>query len=122
MDPGEKGMRSKLPRSWLQRYSNILSGARASRNKRKRLPQLVPVILALLSLNGYSQRIRGELRVEVRDPQGAAVGPSGELVSQGNQLKRTFQVGSDGRYVAQDLPFGVYRLSLSAQGFAQWVG
>ena len=26
----------------------------------------------------------------------------------------------DGHYVAQDLPFGVYRLSLHADGFAAW--
>jgi hypothetical protein len=28
--------------------------------------------------------------------------------------------GPDGHYVAQDLPFGVYRLSLRAEGFAPW--
>jgi hypothetical protein len=29
-------------------------------------------------------------------------------------------VTTDGRYVARDLPLGVYRLSLSAEGFAAW--
>jgi len=28
--------------------------------------------------------------------------------------------GPEGRYIAQDLPFGVYRLSLQAEGFAAW--
>jgi hypothetical protein len=58
----------------------------------------------------------------VRDQQGAALAPSAELVSDGNQLRRTFQVGADGGYVAQDLPFGFYRLSLSAERFAPWTG
>ena len=64
--------------------------------------------------------MRGELHIEVRDPQGAAVAPSGELVSEANQFRKTFVTGPDGHYVAQDLPFGVYRLSLRAEGFAPW--
>jgi hypothetical protein len=44
----------------------------------------------------------------------------GELVSEANGFRRTFVAGSEGRYVAQDLPFGVYRLSLQAEGFAPW--
>ena len=43
-----------------------------------------------------------------------------ELVSELNQFHRAFQVAADGRYVAQDLPFGVYRLSLHTDGFAPW--
>ena len=65
-----------------------------------------------------AQRARGEVRITVRDPQGAAVSSAGELVSDSNQFRRTFQVGDDGRYIAQDLPFGVYRLTLTAPGFA----
>ena len=65
-----------------------------------------------------AQRARGEVRITVRDPQGAAVSSAGELVSDSNQFRRTFQVSDDGRYIAQDLPFGVYRLTLTAPGFA----
>lgn len=64
--------------------------------------------------------MRGELRIEVRDQQGVVLAPKAQLISDGNQLRRTFQVRSDGGYVAQDLPFGVYRLSLDAEGFAPW--
>jgi len=79
------------------------------------------VALALLcSLDAEAQRARGELHIEVRDAQGAAVAPSGELVSEANQFRRTFVTGPDGHYVAQSLPFGVYRLSLHAEGFAAW--
>src|SRR2546423_10581243 len=80
-------------------------------------------ILALLVLYGASalaQRVRGELRLEVHDPNGAAVSPAGELVSEANGVRRAFVAGLEGRYVAQDLPFGVYRLSLQAEGFAPW--
>jgi hypothetical protein len=67
-----------------------------------------------------AQRVRGELRLDVHDSKGAAVSPEGELVSRANQFRRTFIPGPDGRFVAQDLPFGVYSLNLHADGFAPW--
>lgn len=69
-----------------------------------------------------AQRVRGELRIDVHDSQGAPLAPTAELVSDGNQLRRTFQVAADGAYVAQDLPFGVYRLAMQKEGFAPWSG
>jgi hypothetical protein len=74
----------------------------------------------LCSVGARAQRVRGELRLEVHDPQGTAVSPAGELVSEANGFRRAFVAGPEGRYVAQDLPFGVYRLSLQAEGFAPW--
>jgi len=71
-------------------------------------------------ISARAQRARGELRLEVHDPHGTAVAPGGELVSEANGFRRSFATGPDGRYVAQDLPFGVYRLSLQAEGFAPW--
>jgi hypothetical protein len=83
-----------------------------------------PLALLLLLFLGLpvlsAQRARGEIRIEVHDTQGAPLAPSGELISEGNQLRRTFQVAPDGAYVAQDLPFGVYRLTLQREGFAPW--
>jgi len=82
-------------------------------------------VLALVLLTGAAtraQRARGELRIEVRDPQGAAVPAEAELVSDANQFHRTFRVGVDGRYVMQDLAFGAYRLSVRTEGFAPWSG
>jgi hypothetical protein len=70
-----------------------------------------------LVLPAAAQQDRGELRIQVRDPQGAALVAQGELVSIGNQFRLNFQVGQDGRYVAQSLAFGVYRVSLSHAGF-----
>src|SRR6266852_6068445 len=74
----------------------------------------------LCALNAWAQRVRGELRLEVHDPHGTPVPSAGALVSESNGFRRTFVAGSEGRYVAQDLPFGVYRLSLQAEGFAPW--
>src|SRR5712671_7137906 len=74
----------------------------------------------LCALNARAQRVRGELHLEVHDPHGAAVSPAGELISEANGIRRTFVAGPEGRYVAQDLPFGVYQLSLQAEGFAPW--
>jgi len=78
------------------------------------------VFLALLCAAApvAAQRARGELRLDVRDPQGNALSATAELVSNGNLFRRTFQVPTEGHYVAQDLPFGVYRLTLTAAGFA----
>jgi outer membrane cobalamin receptor len=67
-----------------------------------------------------AQRVRGELRIEVHDPQGAAVAPTAELVSDANQFRRTFQLATDGAYVIQDLAFGLYRLTVTDVGFAPW--
>jgi hypothetical protein len=77
-------------------------------------------LLFLWPQGAEAQRVKGELHIEVHDAQGTVVAPSGELVSEANQFRRTFVTGLDGRYVAQGLPFGVYRLSLHADGFAPW--
>ena len=74
----------------------------------------------LCRLNAEAQRARGELHIEVHDPQGAAVAPSGELVSEANQFRRSLVTAADGHCVVQNLPFGVYRLTLHAEGFAPW--
>src|SRR6202035_1730484 len=68
----------------------------------------------------HAQRVRGELRIEVHDSAGAAVAADAELLSEANQLHRTFKIAQDGRYTAQDLPFGIYRLKINAEGFAPW--
>ena len=71
----------------------------------------------IFALPAAAQRDRGELQIEVHDSQGATLSASGELTSEGNQFHLNFVIGDDGRYAAQDLAFGVYRLSLSHSGF-----
>ena len=83
----------------------------------KRLIGLLGTIW-FLAVPAAAQRDRGELQIEVRDQQGAALAAAGELVSEGNQFHLNFQVGNEGRYTAQDLAFGVYRVNLTLAGFA----
>ena len=88
----------------------------------KRAPKLGILAVLMLSIApmAVAQRVRGELHVEVRDPHGASLSAAAELVSEANQFHKAFQTGTDGRFIAQDLPFGMYRLSLTAENFAPW--
>jgi hypothetical protein len=90
------------------------------------MARLIQIIGFLLLISLFipcaaAQRDRGELQIEVRDPQGATLSASGELVSEGNQFHLNFSVGDDGRYVAHDLAFGIYRVSVSHPGFVPGV-
>src|SRR5262245_8222195 len=67
-----------------------------------------------------AQRERGEIRVEVKDPQGRPAAAEAQLVSASNQLRREFPIPAEGKYVAAELPFGVYRLTVFAEGFTDW--
>src|ERR1700681_605468 len=77
-------------------------------------------VLCLAARPLHAQRVRGELRIEVHDSAGATIAADAELLSEANQLHRTFKIEQDGRYTAQDLPFGIYRLNINAEGFAPW--
>jgi hypothetical protein len=81
---------------------------------------LVGILCSCGAAPVVAQPQRGQLRLEVHDPAGARVAARGEILSQGNDFERSFQVASDGNYLLQDLPFGVYRLSVQAEGFAAW--
>lgn len=70
------------------------------------------------SLFAQAQRTRGELRVEARDPHGAAMAATAELVCEANQFDRTFVLGPDGRYVIQDLAFGISAYAANDRFFA----
>jgi len=85
-----------------------------------RLQRLIGILglICVCALSAAAQQGRGELQIDVRDPQGATLSASGELVSEGNQFRLNFQVGDDGRYVARDLAFGVYRITLNRGGFS----
>lgn len=87
----------------------------------KRWYQWVVVSVLLVGVTHLrAQSVRGELRIEVHDSQGAALPSAAELVSDGNQFRRDFQISGDAQYIAQNLPFGIYRLSIRAKGFALW--
>jgi hypothetical protein len=76
----------------------------------------------LLPPSANAQHGRGELQIEVRDPQGQSAAAVAELVSESNHVRKDFAIAADGRYLAPELAFGVYRLTVSAKGFAPWTG
>jgi hypothetical protein len=78
------------------------------------------ILLAVCSPFAHAQRERGELRVAARDAQGDAVAVKAELLCESAQFHKFFNAGGEGRFTAQDLPFGTYRVTLSAEGFASW--
>ncbi len=64
------------------------------------------------------QPARGEIRLQVKDPSGAAVEASGSLQNLGAGSVREFQTDSQGQISLKDLPFGRYRVQVSKSGFA----
>jgi hypothetical protein len=78
--------------------------------------------LMVFAAPAIAQRGRGEIQIEVRDPQGQSAAGMGELVSESNRVQKDFAIPADGKYLAAELAFGVYRLTVTAQGFAPWTG
>src|SRR5579864_3630567 len=77
------------------------------------------VLVALLCpilLQG--QGLTGEVRIEVKDPSGAAMQASGKLQNLANGVVRSFQTDAEGAYAFASLPYARYRLEVSRQGFA----
>ncbi len=75
-------------------------------------------IVLLWALPLFAQSKTGELRLRVTDPAGLGVKSSVELVSESNQFHHTFYTDDAGFLDAQRLPFGIYRLGVSREGFA----
>jgi hypothetical protein len=75
----------------------------------------IPLFL-LIAL--YGERRTGELRLSVADSTGAGIEAAGSLLSQALQLNQTFSTDNQGRYIARNLPFGLYRLNIDRPGFA----
>lgn len=74
--------------------------------------------LCVFAIAAAAQQGRGELQIEVQDSKGGALSASGEMVSEQNQFRLAFQIGEDGRYSAQNLAFGVYKVTLTHGGFS----
>jgi hypothetical protein len=96
------------------RFSCI--GHRAQKAQRRF--SLAVFLILFTAVTSFAQDQRSELLLTVRDSKGAPSVASVTLVSKANDVHRTFQTGPNGRYVARDIPFGVYRLSVSRQGFS----
>jgi len=78
------------------------------------------VIGAILwALPMVSQSTTGELRLIVIDPAGLTIKSTIELVSQGNEYRNTFTTDDHGALDAKRLPYGIYEIRITGQGFAE---
>jgi outer membrane receptor protein involved in Fe transport len=68
-------------------------------------------------VTSYGQRPVGEIRVDVRDPSGAAMQASGTLQNLATGIVRPFQTDARGSSTLPGVPFGRYRLEVSREGF-----
>ena len=64
-----------------------------------------------------AQRPTGEIRLQVKDPSGAAMEASGKLRNLASGVVRSFQTDAQGKYAFLSLPYGRYRLEVSRSGF-----
>lgn len=69
-------------------------------------------VVSLLLLGGVAgllraQRSTGEIRLQVKDPSGAAVAAAGTLRSQGGNVNQSFQTDTQGAYDSPACPTDV---------------
>src|SRR5579863_5186293 len=86
-------------------------------------PRLIPCfirgpVLLLLATLVLAQAPAGEIRIEVKDPSGAAMEVSGRLRNLAATAESSFTTDGQGSYVFSNLPYGRYRLEISKIGFA----
>ncbi len=89
------------------------------RNRHKVLTQtsFYFVLVAFSAVSACAQHERGGIRLTVRDPKGGPIKASVDLASEANHVHRTFLTNRRGNGVAQELPFGLYRLKVTHPGF-----
>ena len=81
----------------------------------------VLVVVCLAAVMGFAQGSSAELHVLVKDSKGGAI--KGATVTARNaaqNFERSAAAASEGDYVFQALPPGVYTISVDAQGFAKF--
>ena len=79
---------------------------------------MAALFAALTAGTAWSQRLTGEIRLEVRDASNAPMTASGSLESLAAGIHRTFQTDAEGRHTLSALPFGLYSLTVQHEGFA----
>jgi len=76
------------------------------------------VLIVLTALPAFGQREHGEMRLRVLDPKGGALQGAIELTSTIGQFQRNLLTDQEGHCTIREIPFGVYHLRVSHQGFA----
>src|ERR1700722_1817226 len=84
--------------------------------------RFLSIVLVLFSLafSAAAQTYRGAINGTVTDPSGAVV-PSAEVKAKdkATDITRTTTTTSDGEFVFQDLPVGIYSVIVTASGFPE---
>src|SRR5580700_584138 len=78
----------------------------------------IAILLALVALSGQAQTFRGAISGTVTDPSGAVV-PSAQVkaTETSTGIDHNTVTTSDGDYSFQDIPLGVYKVTVTAPGF-----
>ena len=84
----------------------------------ERVTTLVCVVLLATTSALHAQRPTGDIRLEVKDPSGAAIEASGVLEHLADGVERRVQTDRNGLFHIERLPSGRYRLEVSRRGFA----
>src|SRR5215472_3820457 len=81
------------------------------------------VILAVLLLvSQFAQTDTGELRVTVTDTEQLPIAADVDLVSEANGVHEQLRTDDAGALVVKRLPFGMYRITVSRDGFSPALG
>jgi outer membrane cobalamin receptor len=76
------------------------------------------LLLLLCATPTFAQSNTGELRLKVRDSSGLGVKTSIFLISDVNQFRDIYDTDSSGNATAKQLPFGIYSVRITQDGFA----
>ena len=76
------------------------------------------IFAVLLLVSQFAQTATGELRVTVTDTEQLPIAANVDLVSEANGVHEQLQTDATGTLVAKRLPFGVYRITVSRDGFS----
>ena len=75
-------------------------------------------VLTLLVLAQFGSAATGDLKVAVTDSAGLPIAASIDVIGESTQVREAAETAADGRMIVRRLPFGIYRVSASAPGFA----
>ncbi len=74
-------------------------------------------LVMMVSIPALGQREHGEMRLRVFDPKGGPLQSAIELTSTIGQFQRSLFTDQEGHCTIREIPFGVYHLRVSRQGF-----
>ncbi|MGC2416231.1 MAG: TonB-dependent receptor [Candidatus Acidiferrales bacterium] len=79
----------------------------------------IAALLLLCAFVLFAQANDGELHLKITDPSGLGVKTTVDIRSEANQYHNTLETDEEGKAVAKNLPYGVYRITIREPGFAE---